>query len=99
VIKDCGPEGEGLLSFPKTGISIAIDFPVRAWTQGVVDALNDLVAAEGGRIYLAKDTFSRPDHFAKMETRLPAWQAVRRRWDPEGRLRSAQSVRLLGDAP
>jgi decaprenylphospho-beta-D-ribofuranose 2-oxidase len=99
VIKDCGPEGEGLLSFPKTGISIAIDFPVRAWTQGVVDALNDLVAAEGGRIYLAKDTFTRPDHFAKMETRLPAWQAVRRRWDPEGRLRSAQSVRLLGDAP
>jgi decaprenylphospho-beta-D-ribofuranose 2-oxidase len=98
VIKDCGPEGEGLLSFPKTGISIAIDFPVRAWTQGVVDALNDLVVAEGGRIYLAKDTFTRADHFAKMETRLPAWQAVRHRWDPEGRLRSAQSVRLLGDA-
>jgi decaprenylphospho-beta-D-ribofuranose 2-oxidase len=98
VIKDCGPEGEGLLSFPKTGISIAIDFPVRSWTQAVVDALNELVVGEGGRIYLAKDTFTRPDHFAKMETRLPAWQAVRRRWDPEGRLRSAQSVRLLGDA-
>lgn len=99
VIKDCGAEGEGLLSFPKTGISIAIDFPVRSWTQAVVDALNELVVGEGGRIYLAKDTFTRPDHFAKMETRLPAWQAVRRRWDPEGRLRSAQSVRLLGDAP
>ncbi len=99
VIKDCGPEGEGLLSFPKTGISIAIDFPVRAWTQGVVDALNDLVVGEGGRIYLAKDTFTRREHFLKMEPRLAEWQAIRRRWDPEGRLRSAQSVRLLDPEP
>ncbi len=34
VIKDCGPEGEGLLSFPKKGISIAIDFPVRSLDPG-----------------------------------------------------------------
>jgi len=95
VIKDCGPEGDGLLSFPKSGITFAIDFPVRPWTQGLIDALNDLVLAEGGRIYLAKDTFTRRDHFAKMEPRLAGWQAVRRRWDPEGRLRSAQSERLL----
>jgi hypothetical protein len=33
-----------------------------------------------------------------MEPRLEAWNAVRRKWDPEGKLRSAQSVRLLGDA-
>jgi hypothetical protein len=34
-----------------------------------------------------------------MEPRLDAWTAIRRRWDPTGRLRSAQSVRILGDAP
>ena len=34
-----------------------------------------------------------------MEPRLPEWSRIRRRWDPEGRLRSAQSVRLLGDRP
>lgn len=99
VIKDCGPEGEGLLSFPKLGISIAIDVPVRAWTQRLIDALNDLVLSEGGRMYLAKDAFTRRDHFEKMEPRLAGWQAIRRRWDPEGRFRSAQSVRLLGDRP
>jgi decaprenylphospho-beta-D-ribofuranose 2-oxidase len=99
VIKDCGPEGEGLLSFPKLGISIAIDVPVRAWTQPLIDQLNDVVLAEGGRIYLAKDAFTRREHFEKMETRLGEWQAIRRRWDPEGRFRSAQSVRLLGDRP
>jgi FAD/FMN-containing dehydrogenase len=55
---------------------------------------------EGGRIYLAKDAFTRADHFRAMEEpRIAEFQRVRRHWDPEGRLRSAQSVRLLGDTP
>jgi decaprenylphospho-beta-D-ribofuranose 2-oxidase len=99
VIKDCGPEGIGLLSFPKPGISIALDIPVRDQTQSLVDALNELVIGEGGRVYLAKDQFTRPEHFRAMEPRLPEWERIRRRWDPEGRIRSAQSVRLLGDRP
>lgn len=98
VIKDCGAEGKGMISFPKRGISIALDVPIRGrQTQTLVDALNDLVAAEGGRIYLAKDALTRPEHFRAMEPRLEAWNAVRRTWDPRGRIRSALSVRLLGD--
>ncbi len=96
VIKDCGAEGDGLLSFPRPGISIAIDIPMRDNTQALVDALNELVIAEGGRIYLAKDALTRPDHFRAMEPRLERFLAVRRTWDPEGRLRSAQSMRLFG---
>jgi hypothetical protein len=34
-----------------------------------------------------------------METRLPAWREVRRKWDPEGRLASVLSRRLLDEAP
>ncbi len=98
VIKDCGPEGRGMLSFPRAGMSIAMDFPIHpAETQVLVDRLNELVLAEGGRIYLTKDTFTRPEHFRAMETRLEAFNAVRRTWDPEVRIRSAQSIRLLGD--
>jgi FAD/FMN-containing dehydrogenase len=97
VIKDCGPEGFGLLSFPRPGISIALDIPIDDRTQSLVDALNELVIAEGGRIYLAKDALTRPGHFAAMEPRLAEWTRIRRKWDPEGRLRSAQSVRMLGD--
>jgi decaprenylphospho-beta-D-ribofuranose 2-oxidase len=99
VIKDCGAEGRGMLSFPKPGVSYALDVPVQADTQALVDALNEVVASEGGRIYLAKDAFTRPEHFRAMEPRLAAWQAVRRTWDPEARLKSAQSVRVLGDRP
>lgn len=98
VIKDCGREGKGMLSFPRPGISIAVDFPVHpAKTQPFVDRLNELVIAEGGRIYLTKDAFTRPEHFRAMEPRLDAFNAVRRKWDPQAKLHSAQSVRLLGD--
>jgi FAD/FMN-containing dehydrogenase len=100
VIKDCGAEGKGMLSFPRPGISIAIDFPIHLQkTQALVDRLNELVIAEGGRIYLTKDAFTRGEHFRAMEPRLDAFNAVRRKWDPQGRIRSAQSVRLLGDNP
>lgn len=99
VIKDCGEQGEGMLSFPRRGISIAFDIALRDDTQALVDALNEHVLAEGGRIYLAKDSLTRREHFVAMEPRLPAFQEVRRRYDPELRLRSAQSVRLFGDRP
>jgi decaprenylphospho-beta-D-ribofuranose 2-oxidase len=96
VIKDCGEEGEGLLSFPKKGISIALDLPMRETTRSLVDTLNEVVIREGGRIYLAKDALTRPEHFRAMEPRLDDFLRVRREWDPEGRIRSAQSVRLFG---
>jgi FAD/FMN-containing dehydrogenase len=98
VIKDCGPQSEAMLSFPMRGISIALDIPVRKDTQALVDRLNEATLAEGGRIYLAKDAFTRPEHFRAMEgERLELFMDVRRTWDPEGRLRSAQSVRVFGD--
>ncbi len=97
VIKDCGPQGIGLLSFPRPGITIAVDLPVRDGTQALVDALNEQVLKEGGRIYLAKDAFTRPEHFRAMEPRFAAWEEIRRRWDPDHHLRSRQSVRVLGD--
>ena len=98
VLKDCGAEGKGMLSFPKPGISIALDIPMRVGTtQTLTDALNEVVIPAGGRIYLTKDALTRPDHFRAMEPRLDAWNAVRKKWDPDGKIRSAQSVRLFGD--
>jgi decaprenylphospho-beta-D-ribofuranose 2-oxidase len=98
VIKDCGAEGKGTLSFPRPGMSIAMDFPIHPTkTPALVDRLNELVIAEEGRIYLTKDTFTRAEHFQAMEPRVNGFNAVRRKWDPQGRIRSAQSVRLLGD--
>jgi FAD/FMN-containing dehydrogenase len=98
VIKDCGPEGKGVLSFPLEGTSIAVDMAVSPELQRIVDHLNAFVIETGGRIYLTKDRFTRPEHFRAMEPRLSAFVALRDKWDPKRRLRSAQSVRLFGDA-
>jgi FAD/FMN-containing dehydrogenase len=99
VIKDFGAEGRGRLSFPCPGVTFSIDMPIaEGTTQGVVDAVNDIVAAEGGRVYLTKDAFTRAEHYRAMDPRVDGFNAIRRRWDPDGRIRSALSVRLLGDA-
>ena len=97
VIKDCGEEGKGLLSFPLEGTSVAIDMAVSPDMQRIVDSLNEFVIAAKGRIYLTKDRFTRPEHFRAMEPRLPRFLEVRAKYDPHQRLRSAQSVRVFGD--
>lgn len=97
VVKDCGAEGDGMLSFPQPGMSLALDLPIGARTQAVIDRLNETVLEHGGRIYLTKDGFTRAEHYRAMDPRVDAFLAVRKKYDPEGRLRSAQSVRLFGE--
>jgi decaprenylphospho-beta-D-ribofuranose 2-oxidase len=98
VIKDFGQDSVGVLSFPRPGITLALDIAVRDDTQQLVDALNEQLIDEGGRIYLAKDSFTRREHFEAMEgKRLETFRRIRDEWDPKRRFRSALSVRLLGD--
>jgi decaprenylphospho-beta-D-ribofuranose 2-oxidase len=102
VLKDCGEAGEGLLSFPKRGSTIAVDIPLKdpAHGQRITDAMNEYVLAHAGRVYLTKDAFSRSSHIAAMYPRLDEWRAIKQRYDPEGQLRSALSERCgLSGAP
>jgi decaprenylphospho-beta-D-ribofuranose 2-oxidase len=98
VFKDTGAEGEGMLSFPKTGTTLAVDIPVRTIEDAreTTRQFNELVLAHGGRIYLAKDSFTDGPDFRKMYPRLDEWQAVRRRYDPAGNIGSAMADRLFG---
>jgi decaprenylphospho-beta-D-ribofuranose 2-oxidase len=94
VIKDCGEEGEGLLSFPMKGTTVALDLPAREGVQQIVDTLNAHLIELGGRIYLAKDRFTRAADYRRMDKRIDAWRAIKDKYDPKGRIRSAQSARL-----
>ncbi|MEO5761192.1 MAG: FAD-binding oxidoreductase [Vicinamibacteria bacterium] len=94
VIKDCGDEGEGMLSFPMRGTSVALDLPARDGVQSIVDTLNAHLIELGGRVYLAKDRYTRPADYRRMDPRVDAWLTVKKKYDPHGRLRSAQSARL-----
>lgn len=96
VIKDCGAEGRGTLTFPMPGVSVALDLPmVPGNTQQMVDALNEVVLAAGGRVYLAKDALTRREHFRAMEGRFSEWDRIRRAWDPHRKIESALSRRLM----
>src|SRR5678816_698221 len=55
VLKRMGKESGGLLSFPREGYTLAIDFPIRTNTVALLRRLDAMVLAAGGRVYLGKD--------------------------------------------
>lgn len=95
VLKRFGPGTPGPLSFAQSGWTLALDFPVGPeGLSGLLDALDEKVAAAGGRVYLAKDARLRPDLVPAMYPRLGEMANVRRRVDPKGVFASDLSMRL-----
>ena len=70
----------GLLSFPRPGVTLALDFPNRGeHTRALFRHLDTLVREAGGRLYPAKDACMSADDFQHF---YPAWDAFQEHIDP-----------------
>jgi decaprenylphospho-beta-D-ribofuranose 2-oxidase len=84
VLKRFGPGNPAPLSFPMAGWTLALDLPASPALSSLLDGLDELVMAAGGRIYLAKDSRARRDTIAQMYPRLPEFAKVCDEMDPDG---------------
>ncbi len=99
VLKRFGPANHGLLSFPVSGWTLALDLPVGpSALPGVLDDLDEMVIEAGGRVYLAKDSRLSPGAVRVMYPRLPEFLEVKNRIDPQHQLASdlARRLHLVG---
>ncbi|MGZ4532878.1 MAG: FAD-binding protein [Mycobacteriaceae bacterium] len=94
VLKRMGEGNRAPLSFPRAGWTVTVDFPIKPGLHEFCNELDQRVLDADGRLYLAKESRTTPETFAKMYPRLDEWRQVRRSVDPEGVFVSDMARRL-----
>jgi FAD/FMN-containing dehydrogenase len=83
----------GMMSFPKAGITLALDFPIKPDVSfKLFDRLAEMTNEFGGRLYPAKDARMTADQY---QTFYPQWERFSRFKDPA--LTSSFWERVVGD--
>ena len=95
VLKRFGANGDGLISFPSKGWTLAVDIPTGVAGLGeLLDELDAKVVDAGGKIYLAKDARMNPNLVESMYPLLNEFRKVKNEIDPENVFQSNLSRRL-----
>lgn len=94
VLKVFGKQ-ESLISFPKEGYTLALDFPVRKGLLEFLDELDEIVLKHGGRLYMSKDARMKPSVLLAGYPMLEQFKAIVKKYNQGGKFSSLQSDRLL----
>jgi hypothetical protein len=93
VLKVFGKQDD-LISFPKEGYTLALDFPVRKGLFKFLDELDEIVLRYGGRIYLSKDARMKPAIFWKGYSNAQKFITTVKKYNPFFKINSIQAIRL-----
>lgn len=85
---------DNLISFPKEGYTLALDFAINHKVFPLLDALDEIVLANGGRIYLTKDARMKAEAFRIGYSNSADFIALKHQYDPANKFQSLQSQRL-----
>lgn len=94
VLKKFGKGNSNLLSFPIEGYTLALDFKYESSLFPVLDQLDAIVVAHGGRLYLTKDARMSAELFRQTYPEWERFVEIKNKYDPDNRLSSLQSRRL-----
>jgi len=94
VLKVFGKQ-ESIISFPKEGFTLALDFPVREGLLDFLDELDQIVLQNGGRLYMSKDARMKPEMMKAGYPELNKFKEIVRKYNPYSKIHSNQSDRLL----
>lgn len=94
VLKRFGAQ-DSPFSFPMEGYTLALDFPANARTLALLDRLDAITLAHGGRFYLAKDARMSAATLHKADPRAKTFGTMRKEAGLHGPFASSQSERLL----
>ncbi|MCL3881727.1 FAD-binding oxidoreductase [Marivita sp. GX14005] len=94
VLKRLGPERGGL-SFPMSGYTLALDFPVNRRALALIERLESIAIEHGGRFYLAKDALLGARSLHEADPRAGLFRQMRSERGMNGVFGSRQSDRLL----
>ena len=93
VLKIFGDQDD-LISFPKKGYTLALDFPVRGNLFTFLDELDEIVLKYNGRIYLSKDARMKPDIFWRSYSNAGKFLEIVKKYNPGFKINSTQAKRL-----
>ncbi|KJZ18492.1 FAD-binding oxidoreductase [Loktanella sp. S4079] len=94
VLKRFGAQ-DSKFSFPMEGYTLALDFPANARSLALLDRLDAITVAHGGRVYLAKDARTAATTLHCADPRATAYAQMREETGLSTQFASAQSERLL----